>query len=63
MASEKPIKLFWQEDVKGVFASRAYKETDDGVFKITGKFYDVTDQVAYFAEKMGYVMPGESDEA
>jgi hypothetical protein len=42
----KPIRIFWNELSHRFYATQAYKQVKPGVVMITGKKYDVTDQIA-----------------
>ena len=48
----KDIRLFFSSLTKHVYASSSYKEYDDGLIEITGKKYDVTEQVKQISEQM-----------
>jgi len=43
---EKPIRVFYSSITDRFFAAKAYKEIGDGMFLITGKKFDVTQDIA-----------------
>ena len=42
----KPIKVFWNPLSQRFYASRAYKQIEPGIVKITGEKFDVTQDIA-----------------
>ena len=42
----KPIRVFWNDLSQRFYAAQAYKQLKPGVVVITGKKFDVTDQIA-----------------
>lgn len=56
MATRKPIRVFYSQMSGRFFATAHYKETvkdDVSQFVVTGKKYDVTDDIAFIAEEYG----------
>jgi hypothetical protein len=43
---EKPIRVFWSPLSGKFYASQKYKDNGDGTVTITGKKYDVTQDIA-----------------
>ena len=51
--SKKPIKIFFSELGNRFYASDRWKEEGNGVVIITGKKYDVTDDIARLIKHYG----------
>lgn len=52
MPIEKPMRLFASPFSGRVYAVRAYKEVKPGVFEVTGKKFDVTEDFKTIAKSM-----------
>ena len=51
MSDKKPIRIFFSELSRRFYASQSYREDARGIITITGKKYDVTDEIAGLIEQ------------
>jgi hypothetical protein len=61
--SEKPIRVFYSPLTKHFYATQRWKDNSDGTITVTGKKYDVTQDVAraVIHYQVEFVVAGEED--
>ena len=58
--SRKPIRVFYSTLSQRFYASRAYKQIQEGVVELTGEKFDVTDDIAAMVLEHEIVFSKES---